>query len=527
MDYVNSMFRSDQMADKFQFFPIPCRHTIQQDELILIPSEEANDLSNWGDYSQRRRKAARAFLVNDVDGKSIDNKKKKIIHRDIERQRRQEMATLYRALRLQLPLEYLKGKRSISDHMHEAVNYIKHLQKKILKLSGRRDELKSSSNSYASRSVPESLQDSSEHSVMVRPCLAGVEVVISTCLRQGLNLSSVLEVILAEGLSVVTCISTKVNESLMHTIVSEVNDGTNIEPSELQQKLTMLATSSSELHLDVAFADSHADDQINSEGPKKRKSQSKRYRGDLGLRNMDCAASEFPSEESTVELFQFFSIPCQQDSSNPKQDEQNLILVSKKSDCSRGKRKAATAFGVEDGNAPDSKGKKIIHRDIERQRRQEMTTLYSTLRLLLPLEYLKGKRSISDHMHEAVKYIKHLQNRITELSDKREELKRSSNLHTPSSMPESSPDCSEDSVVVRGCMVGVEIAINTGLRPGLPLSNVLDVIVAEGLSVVNCISTKVNERLLHTIVLEVNDGRSIELSELQQKLTKLIIRPPG
>ncbi|EOY24563.1 PREDICTED: transcription factor bHLH118 [Theobroma cacao] len=257
------------------------------------------------------------------------------------------------------------------------------------------------------------------------------------------------------------------------------------------------------------------------------RSQSKRYRGDLGLRNMDCAASEFPSEESTVELFQFFSIPCQQDSSNPKQDEQNLILVSKKSDCSRGKRKAATAFGVEDGNAPDSKGKKIIHRDIERQRRQEMTTLYSTLRLLLPLEYLKGKRSISDHMHEAVKYIKHLQNRITELSDKREELKRSSNLHTPSSMPESSPDCSEDSVVVRGCMVGVEIAINTGLRPGLPLSNVLDVIVAEGLSVVNCISTKVNERLLHTIVLEVNDGRSIELSELQQKLTKLIIRPPG
>ncbi|XP_022732762.1 transcription factor bHLH36-like isoform X2 [Durio zibethinus] len=214
MEHVASTFQSDQRTDEFQFFPIPCQQRIQQDERILIPSGDAKVVSTRSDYSQRRRKAAKAFGVNGVDiGKPNDNnKKKKIIHRDIERQRRQEMATLYATLRSLLPSEYLKGKRSISDHMNEAVNYIKHLQKKILELSDKRDELKKSFHSYVSSSVPESLQNSSEDTVMVRPCLAGVEVVISTCLRQGLQLSSVLEVIVAEGLSVVTCISTKVNK---------------------------------------------------------------------------------------------------------------------------------------------------------------------------------------------------------------------------------------------------------------------------------------------------------------------------
>ncbi|XVF51598.1 hypothetical protein PTKIN_Ptkin04bG0197100 [Pterospermum kingtungense] len=247
MEYVaSSVFQSDQRIDEFQFFPIPGQHTIQQDHevLTLVPSKDADNVvsERSSDYSHRRRKADTASgHVDHGNPNGNDHKKKKIIHRDIERQRRRDMTTLYATLRSLLPFEYLKGKRSVSDHMKEAVNYIVHLQKKILELSDKRDELKKLSDSHASRSV--------DSTVLVRPCLAGVEVVITTGLRQGLMLSSVLEVMVAEGLSVVTCLSSKL--SLIFELCMQVNDGRSIDPSELQNKLTMLKVPSFELNLAV------------------------------------------------------------------------------------------------------------------------------------------------------------------------------------------------------------------------------------------------------------------------------------
>ncbi|OMO89669.1 hypothetical protein CCACVL1_07699 [Corchorus capsularis] len=199
---------------------------------------------------------------------------------------------------------------------------------------------------------------------------------------------------------------------------------------------------------------------------------------------------KFPiSEQNTDELFQFFSDPQQE-----QKDEHDLThhLSEDGNVAAVGKRKTAPGFGFKQkGNIPSH----------------------------------EGKRSISDHMHEAVNYIKHLQNRITELSDKRDELKRRSTitLHKPKSLTECTEE--EDSQVeVRACFVGVEVVIKTGLRRSLLLSKVLEVLFAEGLNVVSCVSTSnVNERMLHTIISEVNDDQgSIELSELQKKLTEVI-----
>lgn len=151
-----------------------------------------------------------------------------------------------------------------------------------------------------------------------------------------------------------------------------------------------------------------------------------------------------------------------------------------------------------------------------------MTTLYRSLRSLLPLEYIKGKRSISDHIHGAVNYIKHLRKRIDELDSRKEDLKDMRSV--PLQRGDSSSCSSSRGVIVRPCLDGVEIVFSIGLKENqrLTLSRVLQILVRDGVSVVNCHYTTANDRIFHTIQAEVKDQASLNLSELEQRLNLLV-----
>ncbi|KAL5744465.1 hypothetical protein ACOSQ2_027581 [Xanthoceras sorbifolium] len=145
--------------------------------------------------------------------------------------------------------------------------------------------------------------------------------------------------------------------------------------------------------------------------------------------------------------------------------------------------------------------KKISRKEIERQRRQHMSNLNASLRSLLPLESIKGKRSVNDQLHEAEKYITHLKKNIEELSVKRDKLKNLPDPEAPLDYGNtSSENCLTNCVSISPYCGGVEIVIGGGLRDeSLLLSRVLEVVVEEGLDVVQSVSTQTDEGFFHTI----------------------------
>ncbi|CAH2077985.1 unnamed protein product [Thlaspi arvense] len=182
----------------------------------------------------------------------------------------------------------------------------------------------------------------------------------------------------------------------------------------------------------------------------------------------------------------------------------------------------------------NKKKKKLLHRDIERQRRQEMATLFASLRTHLPLQYIKGKRAVSDHVNGAVSFIKDTETRIKELSARRDELSRETGQRYKwnPDPEETGPELGKSdpaSLMVQPCVSGFEVVVssNSSGPQALPLSRVLEALQEQGLEIISSLTTRVNERLMHNIQVEVNSFGCLDIAWLQHKLVEKLILPMG
>ncbi|XP_074294028.1 transcription factor bHLH126-like [Silene latifolia] len=158
-----------------------------------------------------------------------------------------------------------------------------------------------------------------------------------------------------------------------------------------------------------------------------------------------------------------------------------------------------------------------------------MSDLLSSLRSLLPQEYVRGQTTSCDDLEEATNYIKSLEASIKELEDKRNVLlnkSRSNNNQHAGEIGSSSTSINDNYVTIHTFprRLEIEISVKHEGGDGFPLSKLLkQVSLVEGINVVNCLTSKGDERwkcIIHCDL--VNDQPTTDFSELQQRLASEI-----
>lgn len=110
------MFPLQQSGDLvYTIFSNTKQHEIPQDLITChaAASLEPNPITANSVGKSRRRKVCHVVPDGGTQGFGCDKYKKQKLHREIERRRRQDMASLYASLRSLLPDEYIKVKATL------------------------------------------------------------------------------------------------------------------------------------------------------------------------------------------------------------------------------------------------------------------------------------------------------------------------------------------------------------------------------------------------------------------------------
>ncbi|GLJ55375.1 hypothetical protein SUGI_1188720 [Cryptomeria japonica] len=169
--------------------------------------------------------------------------------------------------------------------------------------------------------------------------------------------------------------------------------------------------------------------------------------------------------------------------------------------------------------------KKWLHKVIERERRKQMKSRYSDLRSLLPQEIIVGKSSLTDQLSVATDYIRHLQEKVEELTKKRDEMKMSEMQYYKVNNDISFRKC-DAFPLVNVNHVGSLVLITTNtLRKQMALSRLLLVVEEEGLHIISASSFTADDKVYHTLHCKLFDKKRFTGgTKLEQRLWQLIDR---
>lgn len=107
-------------------------------------------------------------------------------------------------------------------------------------------------------------------------------------------------------------------------------------------------------------------------------------------------------------------------------------------------------------------------------------------------------------MNEAANYIKNLQKKIKELTEKRDGLMGVVLGGLVDGRLEQGASARPTQVVVRPSWTGAEVLISAASAEELPLSQVLEMLMDAALNVINCTSNNLHGMVVYTIQCEVS-----------------------
>ncbi|XP_057786284.1 transcription factor bHLH36-like isoform X1 [Salvia miltiorrhiza] len=161
----------------------------------------------------------------------------------------------------------------------------------------------------------------------------------------------------------------------------------------------------------------------------------------------------------------------------------------------------------------ESSSKKVMHRELERKRRQEMSHLYASLSSLLPHHQIKGKHGVCDQIQEAASHIKKMEKKIEELKIRRNKL--NGDVETSNGI--------YNNVIINIVADGMEIIIShSSERSDLGLSRVLAELQWREFDVISSVSTRMKDRFVHKIQVEARDISNLDVLMLRDRLTEAI-----
>ncbi|XP_057869432.2 transcription factor bHLH118 [Cryptomeria japonica] len=162
--------------------------------------------------------------------------------------------------------------------------------------------------------------------------------------------------------------------------------------------------------------------------------------------------------------------------------------------------------------------KNSIHTSTERQRRKDMKSLYSSLRSLLPEEYVMGKRSIADQLLRTANYIKHLQEKVKEAKQVRDETCQKKMCQD---LPVSVASQTFPSIKIDSS--GSFIVVST-INCQIAFSDLLFAMENNDLHVVSASSCAMNDKFFHTVHAKVSDLNNFDKRILYRQISNLMTK---